>query len=216
MNQNVKQYLRSYYSYMQDDWFIWLSMIKFINNNAILSSIKQSMFFLNKNFHSHMSFDLNSIEYKITWAKIEADKAKNIFKHMKWSLALIKQVLARIRVTMKKQIDKHQKKMIYKINDMMFLNSRNIIILWSLKKLNDKMLELFKILIEIELAYQLKLSLTIKIHLKFASNLLQLDLKNALKEQQNELFDFIVIEDEDEWEVKNILNFKHYEWSKRL
>ncbi len=60
------------------------------------------------------------------------------------------------------------------------------------------MLELFKILIEIELAYQLKLSLTIKIHLKFASNLLQLDLKNALKEQQNELFDFIVIEDEDE------------------
>jgi len=37
-----------------------------------------------------------------------------------------------------------------------------------------------------------------KIYLKFASNLLQLDLKDALKEQQNELFNFIVIEDEDE------------------
>jgi len=36
-----------------------------------------------------------------------------------------------------------------------------------------------------------------KIHLKFASNLLQLDLKNALKKQQNELSDFIVVEDED-------------------
>ncbi len=55
-----------------------------------------------------------------------------------------------------------------------------------------------------------------KIHSKFASNLLQLDLKNALKEQWNESFNSIVIEDEDEWEVKNILNFRHYERSKRL
>ncbi len=53
----------------------------------------------------------------------------------------------------------------------------------SLKKLDDKMLELFKILIKIEHAYQLKLLLTIKIYLKFVSNLLQLDSKDALKKQ---------------------------------
>ena len=88
--------------------------------------------------------------------------------------------------------------MIYQINDMMFLNFRNIMISQSSKKLNDKMLKLFKILIEIEHAYQLKLSLTMKIHLKFASNLLQLDSKNFLNEQQNKSFDFIVIDDEDE------------------
>ncbi len=201
---------------MQDDWFVWLFMIEFIDNNAISSSIEQSTFFLNKNFHSHMSFNLNSIEYEITQARIEADKAKNIFEHMKWSLALIKQVLARVRVTMKKQIDKHQKKMFYKINNMMFLNSRNIMILQSSKKLNDKMLELFKILIEIEHAYWLKLLSTIKIHLKFMSNLLQQNLKDALKEQQNESSDFIVIKDEDEWKVKNILNFRHYKRDKWL
>ncbi len=156
------------------------------------------MFFLNKSFHSHMSFNLNSIEYEIIQARIEADKAKNIFEHMKWSLALIKQVLARVRVTMKKQIDKHWKKMIYKINDMMFLNSRNIIISWSLKKLDDKMLKLFKILIEIEHVYQLKLSLTMKIHSKFTSNLLQLNSKNFLNEQWNKSSDSIVIDDEYE------------------
>ncbi len=66
---------------------------------------------------------------------------------------MIKQALARVRVTMKKQIDKHQKKMIYKINDMMFLDSRNITIARLSKKLDDKMLESFKILIEIEHAY---------------------------------------------------------------
>ncbi len=215
-NQNVKRYLRSYCSYMQDDWFAWLSMTEFVNNNAISSSIEQSTFFLNKNFHPHMSFDSNSIEYEITWARIEAGKAKNIFEHMKQSLALIKQVLTRVRVTMKKQINKHRKKMIYKINDMMFLNSRNITILRSSKKLEDKMLELFKILIEIEHAYRLKLSSTMKIHSKFASNLLRLDSKNSLNEQRNESSDSIVIDDEDEWKMKNILNFKHYERSKRL
>ncbi len=183
---------------MQDDWFAWFFMIEFINNNAISLSIEQSTFFLNKNFHSHMSFDLNSIEYEITRARIEAGKAENIFKHMKWSLALIKQALTRVRITMKEQIDKHWKKMIYKINDMMFLNSRNIMISWSSKKLDDKMLELFKILTEIKHAYQLKLSLTMKIHSKFLSNLLQLNSRDALEEQWNESFDSIVIEDENE------------------
>jgi len=153
VNQNVKWYLRSYCLYMQDDWFIWLFMTEFVDNNTISSLIEQSTFFLNKNFHSHMSFDSNSIEYKITQARIEADKAKNIFKHMKWSLALIKQALARVRVTIKKQIDKHWKKIIYKIDDMMFLDFRNITIARSSKKLNDKMLESFKILIKIEHAY---------------------------------------------------------------
>ncbi len=201
---------------MQDDWFVWLFMTEFIDNNAILLSIEQSTFFLNKSFHSCMSFNLNSTEYEITWTRIEASKAENIFKHMKWSLALIKQALARVRVTMKKQINKHQKKIIYKIDDMMFLNSRNIMISRSSKKLNNKMLKLFKILIKIEHAYWLKLSLTMKIHLKFALNLLQLNSKNSLKEQWNKSSDFIVIEDEDEWKVKNILNFRHYERDKQL
>jgi hypothetical protein len=80
---------------------------------------------------------------------------------------------------------------------MMFLNSRNIMISRSSKKLNDKMLKLFKILIKIKHAYQLKLSLTMKIHSEFASNLLQLNLKDSLEEQRNESSDSIVVEDED-------------------
>jgi len=173
-------------------------MTEFVDNNAISSLIEQLTFFLNKSFHSHMSFDSNSTEYEITRARIEADKAENIFKHMKRSLALIKQALARVRVTMKKQTDKHRKKMIYKIDDMMFLDSRNIMIARSSKKLDDKMLESFKILTEIEHAYRLKLSSTMKIHSKFVSNLLRLNSKNSLKEQRNESSDFIVMNDENE------------------
>ncbi len=163
-----------------------------------------------------MNFDFNLTEYEITHARIEASKAKDIFKHMKQLLALIKQALARVRVTMKKQTDKHWKKMIYKIDDMMFLNSRNITTSRSFKKLNDKMLKCFKILVMTEEAYQLKLSSTIKIHNEFSSNLLWLNSEDSLEEQRNKLSNSIVVEDENEWKVKNILNFKHYERNKWL
>jgi hypothetical protein len=82
-------------------------MMKFINNNAISSSIEQSVFFLNKRFHLHMSFNSDSIEYEIIHVRLEADKAKDIFKHMKQSLAIVKQTLKKVRVIMKKQVDKH-------------------------------------------------------------------------------------------------------------
>jgi len=111
---------------------------------------------------------------------------------------------------MKKQIDKHRKKMIYKIDDMMFLDSRNITIARSSKKLDDKMLEFFKIIIEVKHVYRLKLSSTMKIHSKFILNLLRLNSKNSLKEQRNKSSDFIVMNNKDEWKVKNILNFRHY------
>ncbi len=66
----------------------------------------------------------------------------------------------------------------------------------------------------IEEAYQLKLSSIMKIHNEFLLNLLWLNSKDSLKKQCNELSDFIVVEDEDEWKVKNILNFRHYERDK--
>jgi len=39
-------------------------MIKFVDNNILSSVIFLIFFFMNKNFHSRMSFDLNIIEYE--------------------------------------------------------------------------------------------------------------------------------------------------------
>ncbi len=64
VNQNVKRYFRSFCSYMQNDWFKWLLMIEFVNNNILFSIIFLILFFMNKNFHSHMSFDSDIIKYE--------------------------------------------------------------------------------------------------------------------------------------------------------
>jgi hypothetical protein len=78
------------------------------------------------------------------------------------------------------------------------------------------MLKFFRILVVIDAAYWLKLLLTIKIHNIFALNLLWLNSADSLKEQWNESSDFIIVENEDEWKVKNILNFRHYKRDKQL
>ena len=191
-------------------------MAEFADNNAISPSIEQSAFFLNKNFHPRMSFDPDPTEYETTRARIEAGKAEDIFEHMKRSLALTKQALARSRATMKEQADKHRKETVYKVGDMMFLNSRNITTARPSKKLDDKMLGPFKILAEVGNAYRLELPSTMKIHPEFAPNLLRLDPEDPLEGQRHVPPDPIVVEGEDEWEVEDILDSRHYGRGKRL
>ncbi len=64
VNQNIKSYLWFFCSYMQNNWFKWLSMIEFIDNNILSSVIFLILFFMNKSFHSCMSFDSNIIKYE--------------------------------------------------------------------------------------------------------------------------------------------------------
>ncbi len=92
----------------------------------------------------------------------------------------------------------------------MFLNEWNIITAKSFKKLDDKMLDLFINLDLINSSYKLKLSETMHVHDVFHSDLLCFIVNNLLPDQKNELFESIVINDEDKWEINDILNFRWY------
>ncbi len=145
VNQNVKRYLRFFCLYMQNDWFKWLFMIKFINNNILSSIIFLTFFFMNKNFHSRMSFDSDIIEYESTRERLQIIRVENIFDHMNKTLIFAREALIKIRKWMMKQANKHRKKINYKIESKMFLNERNIVTARFFKKLNDKMLNSFKV-----------------------------------------------------------------------
>ncbi len=92
----------------------------------------------------------------------------------------------------------------------MFLNKRNIITARSFKKLDDKMLDLFINLNLIDSSYKLKLSETMHVHDVFHSDLLRLVIDDLLPDQKNKFFKSIVINDEDEWKIDDILNFRWY------
>ena len=82
INQNVKRYLWFFCSYMQNDWAKLLLMIEFVDNNALFSIIFLISFFLNKDFHSCMSFEFNVIKYESFWECLQTTKVENISEHM--------------------------------------------------------------------------------------------------------------------------------------
>ncbi len=210
VNQNVKQYLRSFCLYMQNDWSKWLFMIEFVNNNILFSVIFLTLFFMNKSFHSCMSFDSDIIEYESTHEHLQITWIKNIFDHMNKTLIFAHETLIKTREQMMNQVNKHRKKINYKIELKMFLNEWNIITVRFFKKLNDKMLNLFQITESVDSFYKLKLSETMHIHDVFHSELLHSVIDNSLSDQKNESLKLIVINDEDEWKINDILNFQCY------
>ncbi len=58
-------------------------MMKFSENFNIFLIILMTSFYFNKNFHSRMSFDSDTINYKITRARIKAKKVNDIIVKMK-------------------------------------------------------------------------------------------------------------------------------------
>ncbi len=185
-------------------------MIEFINNNILSSVIFLTLFFMNKSFHSRMSFDSDIIEYESTRERLQINRVKNISEQMNKTLIFAHEALIKTWEQMMNQANKHRKKVNYKIKSKMFLNERNIITARSFKKLNDKMLNSFQITESVDSFYKLKLSETMHIHDVFHLKLLRSVVNDSLPSQKNESSRSIVINDEDEWKINDILNFRRY------
>ncbi len=210
VDQNIKRYLWFFCSYMQNDWFKWLLMIEFVDNNALFSVIFLIFFFMNKNFHSHMSFNPDIIEYESTRERLQIDQVKNISEQMNKTLIFAHETLIKTWEQMMNQANKHRKKINYKIESRIFLNEWNIVTARLFKTLNDKMFDSFQIINFIDLFYKLKLFETMHIHNVFHSELLHFVVNDSLSDQKNEFLRSIVINDEDKWEIDDILNFQRY------
>jgi len=172
-------------------------MIKFVDNNILFSIIFLTFFFMNKSFHSRMSFDSDIIEYESIRERLQIIRIEDIFNNMNKTLIFAREALIKTRERMIKQANKHRKKINYKIKSKMFLNERNIVTARFFKKLNDKMLDSFKITDSVDFFYKLKLSDTMYIHDVFHSELLHSVVNDFLSDQKNELLRSIVVNDEN-------------------
>ncbi len=108
VNQNVERELRIYCNYMQNDWVKWISMIEFSDNFNIFSITSMILFYFNKEFHSWMSFDSDTTDYKTTCEWLEARKANDIVIWMKKLLSFDHQQLKKTKLIIKVQINKHR------------------------------------------------------------------------------------------------------------
>ncbi len=196
---------------MQNDWAKWISMIEFSDNVNTFSIISMIFFYFNKEFHSWMSFDSDTTDYEITYERIEARKADDIVIWMKKLLNFNRQQLKKTKLIIKTQINKHKWDVIYKIDDQIWLSFRNVKITRSCKNLKDKQLDLYSIIVKVKTFYHLRLFTSMKhIHSMFSSKILWLYSNNSLLDQHIESLRLITIEDEEHWEIDDILNFRRY------
>ena len=111
---------------------------------------------------------------------------------------------------MRKQINKHCKKMKYQIDNSVRFSSKNIKITKFLKKLNDQIFNSFKIIEKMNVFYHLKLLLSIHQHDVFSFNYLKFAVNNSLSNQKQKLSRSIIVDNKKAWNVDDILNNRHY------
>jgi len=157
-----------------------------------------------------MSFELDVIEYESSRERLQTTKVENISEHMNKTLKFARESLVKTREQMMKQVNKHRKEVDYEIGSKMFLNERNIVTARSFKKLDDKMLDSFINLDLVNSSYKLELSESMRVHDVFHPDLLRPAADDPLPDQKNESSGSIVVNDEDEWEIDDILNFRRY------
>ncbi len=211
-NQDVEHKLRIYCNYMQNDWAKWLSMMKFSENFNIFSIISMILFYFNKEFHSWMSFNSDTTDYKITCERLKARKVNDIIIQMKELLIFDHQQLKKMKQIIEAQINKHKWDVNYEVNDWVWLSFKNVKTTRSCKDLKDKQLELYQIMIKVEIFYYLHLLISIKqLHSVFSLKLFCFYFNDFLSEQHSESLRSLTIEDDDHWKINDILNSRRYQ-----
>ena len=143
-----------------------------------------------------MSFSSNTSDYDSTRERIETKKTDDIVNRMQKLLEFGQKHMKKIRSTMRKQVNKHRKEMKYQIDDSVKFSSKNIRTIRLLKKLNDRMLDSFKIIKKMKAFYRLKLFSDMHQHDVFSSNYLRPAVNDSLSSQKQKSSRPIVVDDE--------------------
>ncbi len=116
----MKQYLRVYINFYQDDWMDWLLLAEFVTNNQISEVTRLNPFFANYSFHPYLGIEPAKPNPSI-WSASQKREALNIHimtDRMERILDIAKVLLTEAKEKYETQANKHQSDAPwYKIND---------------------------------------------------------------------------------------------------
>jgi hypothetical protein len=196
-------------------------MTEFVSNAATFAFTELFVFMTNYDFESKMSFDSSNSnddvfrEWLSTKKRVLTQKAVIITKKMKDIWYFIKKKLIDTQNTQKRYADRKRTfSSNYKLEDVIWLFTKNIKIERSFRKLNHKWIDSFNIKKMLKNVCQLNLSQSMKIHNIFHISLLRKAATKSLIHQIQSLSSSIVINEDEKkkYEINDILdNQYHYE-----
>ena len=178
--QWLKEYLRMFINYRQNDWFDFLSLSEFAYNNALHSSTGISPFKANYGY----DFSLNAIP-NISQRGSSALKAGEIVKDIHIVHEKLIKFLKKAQDIQKKNADKLRKQMPdFKVGSKVWLKTSNLVSDRSSKSLDYKYIGPFEILKQVnDLSFKLKLPSRMKIHDEFHVLLLEPYVENQIPDR---------------------------------
>jgi len=140
MNQTLEQYLRLYCNYQQDNWSELLPLMEFAYNNALSATTSVSPFFTNKGYHPnitvHPEHDIASF-----WAcnfAVDLNELQSIFKAEISAAQQCYQKSADVQCSPTSD---------FKVDDKVFVKTQFFQTTQPSKKLSEKYLKLYKIIV---------------------------------------------------------------------
>ena len=202
VNQKLEQYLRMFIDHRQEQWLDWLGTTEFVYNNKAYLNMKTLFFKANYRQNSRMEFKVRRKEkYK---------RAEKFMTKMKEIQEKVKAVLEKMQEEMKKYTDRKKAEVDeYRVGNLMMLSTKDLksqMVGKRIEKLIEKFVEPYKIKKVISLnAVELELPSIVKIHLVVNVSRVQ-KYVGQVKGQKKEQPTLVIIEGEEEWKVKRILN----------
>src|SRR5947209_18996881 len=179
-------------------------MTEFAYNNSVNTTIKMTPFMANYGCELKFNFDALATKKKISTAAL-------LFKNEIEQLNLVlKNRISEATTWQSIYYNKTHESLSYKVEDEIYLSTKNLKTKRKSKKLDYKRIGLFKILEKIgSSAYRLELSESYRIHSVFHVNLLEPYVKNTFRDRRIEPPHPTLIDEELEYETEEILNSRY-------
>jgi hypothetical protein len=203
VNQILEQYLRCYLEYNQENWVALLPLAEFAYNNATHNSTKLSPFYLCYGYEP--SLDILSDHLKNSVAVV-----KDYASQIKDNLLIARNELDIAQRSFNFHADATRRPLEFNVGDLVWLSRKNIKTTRPNAKLDYRNLGPFKVLDRIgKVAYRLELpQLLSTIHNVFHVSLLSPVVENSFSNRVVPPPDPITIDNEQEYEVEDILDVK--------
>jgi len=202
VNQELEQYLRMFINHRQEQWPESLGTAEFIYNNKAYSSAQISSFKANYRQDPRMGFKGRK-KRKYKGAERFVEKIKKIQEEAKAMLEKAQEDMKKYTDRKRAEVDK------YKVGDLVILSTKDLkyqMVERRTEKLIERFVGLYKIQkIVSSNAVKLELLSTVKIHSVVNVSRIRRYV-GQVEGQRNKQLAPVIIEGEEEWEVKRILN----------
>jgi hypothetical protein len=203
MNAVLEQHLRAYVSYLQDDWVDWLPLAEFSANSLRSETTGITPFFANYGFHPRLGIEPHEVPDTPA-----ARRADTFADHMSTILEFLREqtLLAQARYEDSANRSRSAAPK-FEVDQLVWLNAKNIKTLRPRKKLDWKNLGPFPIAEVLgPYTYRLRLPPPLTIHDVFNVDQLYLAANNPLPSQIVEPPPPVLVEQTPEYEVTEVLD----------